>query len=149
MTAKHYISLVLTLALATCFLLPVEYTDAPPWAVTVVDEQGVRLGHVLVRESYQNYSVETEGREQDRYTDRDGMVTFEPKRGRSTWGKELLVSASSATGGVHASFGPYAYVFTVSGSLSHAVEGTSDTWKGGHGSMQTKLLLPADPGHSR
>ena len=58
-----FVCIVLLLA-----LLPVKTVAAPDWSACVVDETSRPLPGILVRESYQNYSVESEGHEEDQYS---------------------------------------------------------------------------------
>jgi len=46
-------------------LLPVTTLAAPDWSVCVVNESNRPVPGVLVRESYQNYSAESGGNEED------------------------------------------------------------------------------------
>jgi hypothetical protein len=60
-------------------LLPVTTLAAPDWSACVVDESSKPVPGVLVRESYQNYSAESEGHEEGQYSDANGCVHFAPK----------------------------------------------------------------------
>ncbi len=69
------IGLVLA-ALFALWLFPSSSLAAPYWEVVVVDEHGKPVEGMTVRETWQNYSVETEGHEADRQTDANGHATF-------------------------------------------------------------------------
>lgn len=58
---------------------PVEQTVAPAWQVTVVDEKGIRLSGIHVRESWRQYSIEDKDHEAVLETDGNGSVVF-PRR---------------------------------------------------------------------
>jgi hypothetical protein len=107
-------------------LLPVSTLSAPEWSVCVLDGSNRPVAGVLVRESYKNYSAELEGHEDDLYTDAEGCVSFVPKRVNSSPLKRLRVILLSATGGVHASFGPHASV------AAFRAGQTGDDIRGGH-----------------
>lgn len=97
-------------------LLPVTTLAAPDWSACVVDESNKPVPGVLVRESYQNYSAESEGHEEDQYSDANGCVHFAPKLTRASLLRRLIEIAHSAMAGVHASFGPYADVTAFQGN---------------------------------
>jgi hypothetical protein len=68
------------LAIAAVFLIyPIEQTTAPDWQVTVIDDKGVRLAGVGVRESWRQHSFEAKDYEEVAKTDASGSVHF-PKR---------------------------------------------------------------------
>ncbi len=58
---------------------PVEQTVAPDWKVTVVDDKGVRLTGIGVRENWRQCSVEGKDHEEVAKTDASGLAYF-PKR---------------------------------------------------------------------
>jgi hypothetical protein len=58
---------------------PVEQTIAPEWQVTVVDDKGVRLAGIHVRETWRQGSVEDKDHEAVLETNAGGSVHF-PKR---------------------------------------------------------------------
>ena len=113
-------------AIVLIFICPIPSARAPVWDVTVMDQAGNPLPNVLVRESYQNYSAETIGHEEDRYTDAQGDVHFAAKRIYAPFRIRLAVTAFSVLGGAHASFGPHSYVTAFSGA------NTGDDARGGH-----------------
>jgi hypothetical protein len=105
------------LAIIAVFLVyPVEQTTAPEWQVTVMDDKGVRLAGIGVRESWRQGSVEEKDHEEVAKTDANGSVHF-PKRALKSsylsrmYGcyRERRTKASQATCGPYASvwaFGP-------------------------------------------
>jgi hypothetical protein len=131
---------VFLLLLAFC---PVKTMDAPDWNVCVVDEANQPVRGVLVRESYQNYSAEWQGHEEDQYTDEHGCVHFAPKAAWISPLKRLAVIATSALAGVHASFGPNAYVIAFHENLSgdDVKGGIEYAWKGAPSHVDSTLVL--------
>lgn len=73
------ISAIAAIAVAVVLFYPTEQTVAPRWEVTVVDDKGVRLAGVNVRETWQHASVEEKAHEEVVKTDKAGRVAF-PKR---------------------------------------------------------------------
>ena len=124
-------------------LWPLKSQSAPDWTVRVVDESNAPVSGVLVRESYQNYSAEWSGHEEDQYSDSRGCARFAPKMIRSSLLKRLAVTITSALGGVHASFGPYDYVTAFSGNLrgDDVRGGLEFAWKGTPSHVDSLLTL--------
>ena len=91
--------------------------DVPVWRIRVVDQRGAPVPHARVREIWQNYSLESEAHEQDCTSDESGYVEFPARYARGSairraWGpvRSLLQQ------GIHASFGPDAYVMAITDS---------------------------------
>jgi hypothetical protein len=124
-------------------LWPISTLSAPEWSVCVLDESNRPVAGVLVRESYQNYSAELQGQEEDLYTDANGCVSFLPKRVKSSLLKRLGVILSSATGGVHASFGPHSSVTAFrAGKVGDDIRaGLLFSWEGSPTQMKSILHL--------
>jgi len=72
---KYLIGIAVVLAM----LWPIKTLSAPAWDVTVVDKSGVPVAGITVRESYQNYSAESTGHEEDQQTDIQGEAKFTRK----------------------------------------------------------------------
>jgi hypothetical protein len=105
-------ALILTAAIVLPLsLIPVPYLASPEWSVQVVDESGNPLSGMLVRLSYTNYSVESTGHEENRYTDQSGAIIFPKHRRWASMLQRTFYTALSASAFAHASFGPHAYVF--------------------------------------
>jgi hypothetical protein len=95
---------------------PVEQTTAPDWQVTVMDDKGVRLVGIGVRENWRQYSVEDKGHEDVAKTDASGSVHFPKRTLKSSFLLRMYgcyqarrAKASQAMCGPHASvwaFGP-------------------------------------------
>ena len=137
--------LVILIVIAVMFaaLLPISTLTAPEWSVCVLDESGNPAANVLVRESYENYSAEFEGNEEDLYTDTKGCVFFLPKRVRSSLLKRFGAIISSAMSGAHASFGPHSNVTAFQGKQrgDDVRRGLLFTWEGSPAHMSSVLRL--------
>jgi hypothetical protein len=94
-------------------LIPFPSLTAPDWRITVIDEAHKSVKGALVRESYTNYSIEAERHESDAFTDGSGIVSFPARRIHGSVLRRLFGTLRAAMGGVHASFGPSAYVNAV------------------------------------
>ena len=135
----YYIAGVVLIAL----LWPTRSLDAPSWDVYVVDESNHPVAKVLVRESYQNYSAELQGHEEDLYTDETGHVHFSPKWISVSFLMRLRAMASSANAGVHASFGPRSYVTAFRGKEvgDDVRDGYLYQWQGSPSQVVSHLIL--------
>jgi hypothetical protein len=124
-------------------LLPVTTLAAPDWSACVVDESSKPVPGVLVRESYQNYSAESEGHEEDQYSDANDCVHFAPKLTRASLFRRLIEIAHSAMAGVHASFGPYDYVTAFQGNArgDDVRGGYEYAWTGSPRHVDSSLVL--------
>lgn len=140
--------LVLTVAgmaaiLTLLLINPVISTPATPlWEVWVVDSDGHALAGMTVRLSWQNYSAETSGHQEDQLTDERGYVVFPARKFRASIDERLLGTIRAADGGVHASFGPHAFVF----AFGKGLEGDAVTgkyvadWTGKPNRMQSRIV---------
>jgi hypothetical protein len=110
------VALGLLAAAVVCLLYPIEQTIAPDWQVTVVDEKGVRLAGIHVRESWRQHSLQDKPAEQVLQTDSQGAVHFPRRTATSNlfrraigcW-DEYRKQGKAASCGPHASiwaFGP-------------------------------------------
>jgi hypothetical protein len=125
-------------------LIPVRSLQAPKWDVEVVDKSGNPVSGISVRESYQNYSADLTGHEETGITDINGQVHFDAKVLRASPLKRFVAVINSAMAGVHASFGPHAFVF----AFGHGVEGDwvdrhgyVGDWIGSPASMNTRIIV--------
>ena len=73
-------------------------------------KNGDPLRGVTVRLHYQNYSAEDDEHEVSLTTDDRGYVVFPAQELTASRWKRLLTMLKSASAGVHASFGPHAWV---------------------------------------
>jgi len=124
--AASAVGVVLALGLS---LRTFETIGVPLWRIRVVTESGSPVQHALVREIWKNYSLETEGHEQDARSDEEGYVEFPVRRVRAStieraWGPlhSLLQQ------GAHAGFGNDAYVL----AFTEGAEGFADYKAGIH-----------------
>jgi hypothetical protein len=104
-------NLLAGLIAAIMLFLPIEITVVPAWEVKVVDEAGNPMKDIIVRESWQFYSVESRNHEDEALTDKEGHVDFPARSMRTNllwiiWG--LIKYAARL--GIHASFGPDAFI---------------------------------------
>jgi hypothetical protein len=101
---KKFWALVALLVLV--FLYPFESTIVPPQRVLVVTEDWKPVQGALVRQNWQNYSMEADGHEEDLPTDENGRVFFPRRTARASllW-RIYRPIANIVTQGVHASFG--------------------------------------------
>jgi hypothetical protein len=129
--------------LALLVINPVISTPATPlWEVWVVDANGRALSGMTVRLSWQNYSAETSDHQEDQQTDEKGYVVFPARKFRASINERLLGTIRAADGGVHASFGPHAFVFAFGKGLQGpAVTGeyVAD-WTGKPNRMQSRIV---------
>src|SRR4028119_817613 len=104
--------LLIGLACAPLVLLyPVKSTVCPAWTIQVVDEGGNPLRDAFVRQHWQDYSVESDGHEQDAQTDENGYVSFPERTIRASYlSRTLGVVLNGLSLGIHASYGPSAYI---------------------------------------
>ncbi len=93
-------------------LYPFQTTVVPARQVVVVTEDVRPLSDVLVRQSWQHYSLERYGHEEDLRTDEGGRATFPTRRIRANllW-RMFRPLTNFLTQGVHASFGIHTDMF--------------------------------------
>jgi hypothetical protein len=142
-------ALLLVAGLAAGVLLaavwPVTSPATPEWEVWVVDENGRPLQGVTVRLVWQNYSAETESHEEDRQTDKNGYAVFSARTFKASALRLVLGTIQAAEAGVHASFGPHAWVFAFGrGFQGDAVtDGYITDWTGRPSKMQSRIVARA------
>ena len=108
---------VVAVVLGVVLLYPFEKTLVPETRVLVVTKDMHPVKNALVRQIWQDYSLERSGHEEDLPTDAHGRVTFPKRTLRAPliW-RALGPLASIAGQGVHASFGVHTDMFPVPGS---------------------------------
>jgi hypothetical protein len=141
---RRIISIVVVAGFAVVLgLFIVNSPAAPRWEVWVFDEQDHPLQGMTVRLSWRNYSAETTDNQEDRHTDENGYGVFPPRRLAASLRDRVLVTMQSAAAGVHASFGPHAFVF----AFGRGLEGVSVTgpyvtdWRGKPNTMQSRIIV--------
>src|SRR5260370_21572678 len=96
----------LVIVLGISFLYPLENTIVRAQNVRVVTEEWRPIQGCSVRQSWQDYSLESRGHEQDLTTDPNGRVTFPRRTIRASLARRLLHPVWNVLSqGVHASFG--------------------------------------------
>jgi len=101
-------------------LYPSRSTVCPAWTIRIVDTAGNPLSGAFVRQVWKDYSVESASHEQDTHTDENGYVSFPERTVRSSWlARTFGVISNTVSLGVHASYGPSAYVL----AYGHTVGG--------------------------
>jgi hypothetical protein len=99
--------------LALPCLWPYETVVVPEWSVRTIDELGNPVARVPLRETWQHYSIESQGHEQDLSTNDRGYVTFPLRTVRAN----LIMRALRTTLNKinpHGSTGPSASVYVLS-----------------------------------
>jgi len=91
--------------------VPITSLSRPDWDVWITDEGGHPIAGTTVRLAYRNYSAESQSHEINAATDGQGHVAFSAHAVSASLGRRIVAILSSATAGVHASFGPHATVF--------------------------------------
>lgn len=135
---------VLSLAALVVFLVwPTASLQCPLWEVWVVDQSGQAIQGMTVRLTYQNYSAESESHSDDLRTDANGYVLFPPQRLRASRVQRAYVTARSAVQGVHASFGPHAWVRALGKGLEGdaVTDGHITDWTGTPPRMVSKVVV--------
>jgi hypothetical protein len=129
-------------------LFPVSSLAAPQWEVIVVDEHDKPVEGMTVRETWQNYSVETEEHEADRQTDANGNATFPAQNSEYSVLRQIAGTASALVHlNIHASYGPHATVF----AFGKGLEGTATTgnfvadWTGSPSLMRSRIVVKQGP----
>jgi hypothetical protein len=138
------LGLVLALGTLACWLFPVALLAAPQWEVDVVDEYGKPVEGMVVRETWQNYSVEMEGHEADSLTDVNGHVAFPAQTSEYSLLRQIAGTISALVHlNVHASYGPHATVFAVGKGLegSAATGNFITDWRGSPSVMRSQIVV--------
>jgi hypothetical protein len=130
------------MALVGAIFYPVSYLAAPAWEVWIADESGAPVQGMTVRLSYQHYSVESSGHEQDAISDSHGHVQFPSRISSAPLARYIVYSISSATAGAHASFGRHAHVFAFGRGLegSATTDGVITNWTGTPDRMESRIV---------
>ena len=116
MSSKRKWTIVLIIV-AVLILFPFQITVVPEQRALFVTNDMHPIKGALIRQSWQNYSLEHEGHEEDLPTDAHGRVTFPRRTMRAPliW-RALGPLASVAGQVVHASFGVHTDMFPVPSS---------------------------------
>jgi hypothetical protein len=134
-----FVSLV---ALILFLAWPTTTAECPIWEVWVVNEAGQPMEGMTVMIHYENYSAEPEGHSEQKQTDAGGYVVFSPRSLEASRWRRILTTIQSAGAGVHASFGPHAWVMTYGNGLEgDAVSnGYLTDWTGAPPRMASRIV---------
>lgn len=139
---KIFFLTISLIALTTFLAWPVRTVQSPFWEVWVVDEKGQPIEGITVVLSYHNYSAESEGHSEQKQTDAGGYVVFAPRSLKASRFRRMVTTVQSASAGVHASFGPHAWVMAYGkGSQGEAVSnGYVTDWTGTPLRMESRIV---------
>lgn len=127
------------LGVVASLLYPFETMVVPEWRIKIVDELEAPISSVVVRQSWQHYSMELGGHEEDLTTDDDGYVTF-PRRTikANLFSRAIVPTINTILLREHASFGP---------SASVTVWGNEGSYKSAdyepNKQLPSRLILPS------
>ena len=97
------------LLLLILLIYPFQSTTVPRWRLRILDDEGAQVSGISVTEHWQHYLIESDGHEEVRKTDRNGLVEFPARTVRAsiiTRIIDALLNFSSE--GRSARLGPYA-----------------------------------------
>jgi hypothetical protein len=72
------------------FLYPFETTTVPQWNLRIVDDAGAPVREINVTQHWQNYLLETDGHEETKTTNQDGLVSFDERSIRASVARRLF-----------------------------------------------------------
>jgi hypothetical protein len=105
------ILLVLAAMILVGLCIPLPQIVAPDWTVATLNSDRKPLADIIVREVWQQYSVEGTSHEEDRLTDNNGEVHFPRRSQRVSIAARLFGCARQiVVTGVHAGCGPHSYL---------------------------------------
>jgi hypothetical protein len=142
---KVWYLLIVLITLVLILAWPTTSAESPLWEVWVVNETGQPLGGMIVTLSYQNYSAESEGHLERKQTDANGYVMFSQRSLRASRLRRIVATLVSARDGVHAGFGPHAYVWADGNGLTgYAISnGYVTDWRGAPTRMSSRIVAHA------
>ncbi len=109
---------IFLLVLAVVLLYPFKSTVVPEQNVVVATEDWRPIEGARVRQSWQNYSIEGDGHEEDVFTDNNGRVSFPRRTIRASLAWRVVGPVVNViTQGVHASFGVRTNTSDIGGGL--------------------------------
>jgi hypothetical protein len=89
-------------------LYPFQSTIVPRWRIRILDESGEQVSGINVTQHWQHYLIESEGHEEARKTDANGVVDFPARTVRAGLITRLVDAAMNLISqGRAAKFGPY------------------------------------------
>lgn len=135
---------VLAILFLLVLLFPFRQLVSPAWDISVENSSGFAAPGVSVRLVFRDYSIEQRSHELLTITNSNGQAHF-PVQVRRTALLQRVYGALRTLGseGVHASFGPHAYVLAFANGTSSLPisDGSVIDWTGGPDHMQSRLIL--------
>jgi hypothetical protein len=111
MSSRRKAVIAIVVLLAALFLYPFKKTLVTEQRVLVVTNDMHPIRNAMVRQRWQDYSLERYGHEEDLFTDSNGRVTLQIRTIRAPLLWRLFGPLASIAGqGVHASFGVHTHV---------------------------------------
>jgi hypothetical protein len=138
-----FLVIIISLVALTMFLAwPITTAQSPFWEVWVVNEAGQPIEGMTVTIHYENYSAEPEGHSEQKQTDAGGYVVFSPRSLKASRWRRIVTTIQSAGAGVHASFGPHAWVMTYGNGLEGMAvsNGYLTDWTGAPPRMVSRIV---------
>jgi hypothetical protein len=127
--SKRWLWVLLVLGVLSFY--PFESTVVPTKSVLVTAESGKPIEGAKVRQSWKNYSLETDGHEEDLFTDKNGRVSFPRRTLRASIWRRLYRPVANIFGqGVHASFGVQSEVLELGGGTENTATGIAERQPG-------------------
>lgn len=93
MKQKRFTALLSVCLVLIALNIPFETVSVPEWKIKVTNQDGVPLKDVLIRQHWNNYSLDfsaVDVKEDDRVTDRNGIVIFPERRDRASGAHRLM-----------------------------------------------------------
>jgi len=111
MSSRPNALIAIVVLLAALLFYPFKKTLVPEQRVLVVTKDMHPIRNAMVRQSWQDYSLERYGHEEDLFTDSNGRVTLPVRTIRAPLLSRVFGPLASIAGqGVHASFGVHTHV---------------------------------------
>lgn len=146
MSARRVLWIFLAIAITVgVTFIPLRSLECPSWDVWVTDQGGQPVPGATVRVTYQNYSAERESHEMDAITDGQGHAKFSVQTLSTSLSRRIVAMLSSASAGVHASFGPHASVSAFGNGLEgFAIDKQKNVvidWAGKPDHMESRIVV--------
>ena len=127
MLNKKRLVIALSISALIMALVPIPRQTVPGLTLRITTQAGVPVANARVRQTWQNYSTESSGHEQDLSADAAGVIVL-PERilYTSILGSAIGPARSFLSQGVHASYGRSSFILVYADGLSGWCE-----WKPG------------------
>jgi hypothetical protein len=134
-------------ALVIFLAWPTTSAQSPFWEVWVVNKANQPIEGMTVILTYQNYSAESEEHSEQKQTDALGYVAFLPRSLKVSRLRRIVTTVQSARAGVHASFGPHAWVMAYGNGLDGTAvsNGYVTDWNGAPARMVSRIVAKPRP----